>query len=631
MSTGWDTSTPNELHGLISGTEQIKITSSGVNIDNLTNTNGIVFTGTSGLLSNTTVGTVGQVLTSNGSGNAPTFQAGGSGSVATVGTINSQTKSTDGAVISGTEIVFQTADATNVGLLSTGTQTIAGAKTFSGTLNNSTLTASQAIVTDGSKNLVSKLYSSGSSASSIASRDVNGVSGFTNVNIVQTSTATSGQTVALTYGSAGYQRVTGTSTITFKMPDCTYLVAGWTFQFNNNSIGLMTIQDFGANGITTVPAGGYMMLICLSNATSNGLWDFHAILANMTTSGTSGTSFPGTITASGLTNTNGVLYAGASGLISNTTVGTVGQVLTSNGSGNAPTFQAGGIGGLTPPLITQKTATGTQTGIFITGTSISANAGDTYTNNGHTYTVQDTVLTNTYIFMSGALSFSGANFIRATGSGTDPIIPASVSTTGTFTTSTSPATLYMTVQVIGGGGGGSGSGSGASDGFNGLPSCFDRANCLCYGGDKGRFNITSGAAGGSALTGGAALVITGATGNVGQNNIVAVTQTASIPGAAGTATYFGGGGCASIAGANAIVFGTGGGGGGLTLSASTGTFSTGNAGGAGAYVSYNISSPAATYNFMVGQGGSSGGAGGGTGNSGGSGKSGLVLITEYFQ
>ncbi len=57
---------------------------------------------------------------------------GGGGGISAIGTINSQTKSANGAVISGTDLVMQTADATNPGLVSTGTQTIAGNKTITG-------------------------------------------------------------------------------------------------------------------------------------------------------------------------------------------------------------------------------------------------------------------------------------------------------------------------------------------------------------------------------------------------------------------------------------------------------------------------------------------------------------------
>ncbi len=55
----------------------------------------------------------------------------GSG-ITAVGAIDTQTKSANGAVISGNSIYLQTADASNVGLVSTGAQTFAGAKTFNG-------------------------------------------------------------------------------------------------------------------------------------------------------------------------------------------------------------------------------------------------------------------------------------------------------------------------------------------------------------------------------------------------------------------------------------------------------------------------------------------------------------------
>lgn len=58
-----------------------------------------------------------------------------SNSTLTIGTIDSQTKSANGAVIASSTLVLQTADATHPGLISTGTQTLAGVKTFSSLLN----------------------------------------------------------------------------------------------------------------------------------------------------------------------------------------------------------------------------------------------------------------------------------------------------------------------------------------------------------------------------------------------------------------------------------------------------------------------------------------------------------------
>ena len=71
-------------------------------------------------------------LTTNGAGVVSC--ADDVGGVNVVGTIDSQTKSANGAVINGATLYLQTADASVAGLLSTGTQTIAGAKTLTGSL-----------------------------------------------------------------------------------------------------------------------------------------------------------------------------------------------------------------------------------------------------------------------------------------------------------------------------------------------------------------------------------------------------------------------------------------------------------------------------------------------------------------
>lgn len=81
-------------------------------------------------------GASGYFLKTDGAGNLSWDSVSGSG-VTTVGTIDSQAKSANGAVISGSSIYLQTADATNPGLVSTGTQSIAGAKTFSSSVTTS--------------------------------------------------------------------------------------------------------------------------------------------------------------------------------------------------------------------------------------------------------------------------------------------------------------------------------------------------------------------------------------------------------------------------------------------------------------------------------------------------------------
>jgi hypothetical protein len=91
--------------------------------------------------------TAAQYLQSTGTGGVLQWTSGTTTGVSSIGTINSATKNPNGAVISGSNIIMQTADATNVGLVSIGTQTFAGAKTFTGAATFSASAASAASVT----------------------------------------------------------------------------------------------------------------------------------------------------------------------------------------------------------------------------------------------------------------------------------------------------------------------------------------------------------------------------------------------------------------------------------------------------------------------------------------------------
>ena len=75
-----------------------------------------------------------QTYVYNGSTWTPTNIDGAGNGVTFVGTIDSQTKSADGAVISGNGVYLQTADSTHVGLISTTTQTFGGDKNFGGSI-----------------------------------------------------------------------------------------------------------------------------------------------------------------------------------------------------------------------------------------------------------------------------------------------------------------------------------------------------------------------------------------------------------------------------------------------------------------------------------------------------------------
>ncbi|MBI3494736.1 hypothetical protein HY004_02025, partial [Candidatus Saccharibacteria bacterium] len=163
-----------------------------------------------------------------------------------IGTIDSQTKSANGAVISGSSLVMQNADASFPGLVSTGTQTFAGAKTFSGNLTtngafqvdgNTTLGNATTDTTTSNGSIVANTATAGISSGSVVgsqtyNTDTLTVSSalFNNGDIVQVTN--SGGTVFFTRVTAGG----GTTTLTVSPRvniDTTFTVT----TFNSQNIG----------------------------------------------------------------------------------------------------------------------------------------------------------------------------------------------------------------------------------------------------------------------------------------------------------------------------------------------------------------------------------------------------------
>ena len=159
------------------------------------------------------------------------------------------------------------------------------------------LSVSQAVVTDGSKNLASLAYTSLNTGSTITSRDANGNSAFNNIVETVTILATSGQTITMNAGSARLQQTTGTLGITYKLPDATTLFTGQSYEFNSDTTGVTTIQNAGAGAITTVPAGGYGIIVCTNNSTVNGVWDAYFLMPMNASFGTTGLAITGTLSS----------------------------------------------------------------------------------------------------------------------------------------------------------------------------------------------------------------------------------------------------------------------------------------------------------------------------------------------
>lgn len=203
--------------------------------------------------------------------------------------------------------------------------------------------------------------------------------------------------------------------------------------------------------------------------------------------------------------------------------------------------------------------------------------------------------------------------------GGSPVV--TVETSGTAQTYTTPlGALFLKVEMCGGGGGGSGSGTAAGTGGNGTASTVGSSYLTANYGSGGNAVLVGGS-GGSAS--GGDVNITGATGGSGASITYAPGQTGgSSPfgGAGGNGNYGAVGGNAS---ANSC---SGGGGAGEAA-----TNNGGSGGGAGGYLTKVIASPAATYTYTVGLGGSAGTAGtGSSGTAGGTGAAGIIIFAATF-
>ncbi len=243
---------------------------------------------------------------------------GGTG-VNTVGQIDTQTKSSNGAVISGSTIYLQTADATNTGLVTSGTQTFGGDKTFNGVAtfaaagtaltvtNNATIGGTLAVT--GTSTLTGLLTANGGitmsgnflqSGSGTFTTGTGVVSLQGNTSVTGTNTFTVG-TGATSLG--GTLAVTGTSTLT----------------------GLLT-----ANGGITM-SGNFLQSGSGTFTTGTGVVSLQGNTSvtgtNTFTVGTGATSLGGTLAVTGATTLSSTLsVTGATTAIAGLTVGAASSV-----------------------------------------------------------------------------------------------------------------------------------------------------------------------------------------------------------------------------------------------------------------------------------------------------------------
>lgn len=268
-----------------------------------------------------------------------------------------------------------------------------------------------------------------------------------------------------------------------------------------------------------------------------------------------------------------------------------------------------------PPSVQRLTASSGTYNLSYKFFVVAANAtiGATYTNNGVTYTVKETIATGGILWATG----SGAPLVSGTLTKT--------SGTGDTTIAFSAFRKPISLSIFGMGAGCGGSGSSTIAAANGSAGTS--------GGDS-TF--------GTILTAGGAVASSPTSGNPGGSPTVSspAIDTGSVRGAVGgsaqrdTLTSSGGGGGGgqgagqgSFAGAGGAASANSGGGGGGAVSPNNGI--SGSGGGQGAVIRALIISPSATYAYTVGAGGAGGGNGTG-GSDGGDAADGLWVITENY-
>ena len=223
--------------------------------------------------------------------------------------------------------------------------------------------------------------------------DANGNLQTNNLLAGYNSVTASGGTTVLTAASAYYQRLGGSTTQTFQLPNATTCVLGQAFVFDNDSSGVLTVTDNASNVVDTVPSGGYGYFFVESNSTSAGSWGKYALLpasydfststANFGSATITNATYQGNTIASGyggtglttFTAANNALYSTSAGAL---TAGTLPVAAGGTGLSSTPSNGALDIGngtGFTRTTLTAGTGisvTNTSGGITITNTSPSS-------------------------------------------------------------------------------------------------------------------------------------------------------------------------------------------------------------------------------------------------------------------
>lgn len=561
------------------------------------------------------------------------------------------TPNANAASLTGQALTLQPADGTNPGVITAGTQTIGGAKMFS-----ASLAASGGLVVTGTSALAAasatSLSVSGTSTLAGTTATSLSVSGTTTLNTGLTGPlkATAGVVSASAINLASSE-VTGilpnaNTTATNANTPSTIVARDGSGNF---AAGTITAAVTGtASGNTTITPSNHAVVISSASNTLSTVAPSATSGVPLISQGASADPAFGQLNLASTSIVTGTLPVGNGGtgantLASNSVIlgngtaavqtvapGASGNVLTSNGS--TWSSQPNSALTLTAPSVRRFTATGTTTGyLFTISTSSTVAVGDTYTNNGNTYTVLGalTAQTGQVLFMSQAAApLASGTLTRATGAGTASITYTSNVPLATYTPPTSPAPLWVEIEMTGGGGGGGAASTTSGIGTAGTVSIFGANIINCGAGGPGDSNAATagGGTGGTATvaSSGTVQIVRADSGPFGQGSQSPVSSV----GGQGGSNAFGGAGAGGFGGAQAgkaAIANTGAGGGGGGGNASGGG---GAGGGAGGYAKVIMSSLATSYPYIVGVKGLGGSPGI---TAGGNGADGIIIIKEFYQ
>ncbi len=391
----------------------------------------------------TTIGTSGSnAFIWNGSAWITTVSLSGS-SVSVIGTIDSQTKSTDGGVISGNALYFQTADASFPGLVSTTTQTFAGAKTFNGNLTvsgSSTFTVGTGLTTLGGGLDVS------AGNSTFAGNLVVENTGYLATNRAA-DFSTTGTTNDANLGNASLVRLTGASTQTL-----TGIAGGadgriLTVINAAAQAAVLNNNDTNSSAANRIITGSGANLTLEAGASITMIYDSGASVWRVTGSSVSTTGFANTalsnltttsINQSLIANANNTLdlgaagtawrtvYAGTSVLTPSLDVSSAGTLSIGTSTATAITIGKAGITTTNAGALTVSELLTASLGATVSGAAINLNASSNFNTNINTGSSTGTVAIGN---ANSTTTVLGSTTINTTGTATTSIGNSSATTT----------------------------------------------------------------------------------------------------------------------------------------------------------------------------------------------------------